>query len=218
MTKVRIALSKGEAVRYTSHLDTMRMLIRAIRRADLPIAYTNGFNKHPILSFLLPLPLGITSDFEPVDLSFEGEICFAEIQEKLSAVLPNGFSVVSIGTPGCPVNEVFGATYEIQLFFDESVDTSLLPELLLSQAPLLTEKKSKKGMRKVDVRPLLFDFSWSEHTKTLTTTLACGTEQNLNPGLLLQAITETDPRIAPLYFKAHRCSIQTKNQKPVILK
>ena len=56
MIKLRLALSKTEEARYTSHLDTMRMMIRSIRRCGLPIAYTNGFNKHPILSSL-PLPL-----------------------------------------------------------------------------------------------------------------------------------------------------------------
>lgn len=217
MIKLRLALSKSEAARYTSHLDTMRMMIRSIRRAELPVAYTNGFNKHPILSFLLPLSMGITSSYEPVDLAFEDGTTAREVKERLSAALPDGFGLVEIGGVGCGVNDVYAAAYEIALFFEDGKDASALPALLASDTPLLVEKKSKKGMVKVDIRPMILDASWSEETQTLTAVLACGTGKNLNPGLLLQALSEAAPAFAPLYFKAHRASILTRDDVPFIV-
>lgn len=215
MIKLRLALAKTEQARYTSHLDTMRMMIRSIRRCGLPIAYTNGFNKHPILSFLLPLSMGITSDYEPVDLAFEDGTTAEEVKKALDETLPQGFKVVEIGEIGCTVNDVYAAEYQITLFFEDG--KAIDPTALLSSAqPLLVEKKSKKGMIKVDIRPMILEASWQADTNTLIAVLACGTEKNLNPGLLLQALSEADATFAPLYFKAHRAKILTQNNVSII--
>lgn len=216
MIKLRLALSKTEEARYTSHLDTMRMMIRSIRRCGLPIAYTNGFNKHPILSFLLPLSMGITSDYEPVDLAFEDGTTTSMVKDALSAVLPRGFSIVDIGELGCAVNDVYAAEYQINLFFADGKNGDMLPQLLDSDTPLLVEKKSKKGMIKVDIRPMIYRAEWCYESNTLTATLACGTEKNLNPSLLIQALTEADSDFSPLYFKAHRSEIITQNDAKLI--
>lgn len=216
MIKLRLALAKTEEARYTSHLDTMRMMIRSIRRCGLPIAYTNGFNKHPILSFLLPLSMGITSNYEPVDLAFEDGTAAQEVETALGEVLPRGFRIVEMGEIGCAVNDVYAAEYQIKLYFEEGKNGAVLSDLLASNEPLLVEKKSKKGMIKVDIRPMIYDAKWSDETNTLTAVLACGTEKNLNPSLLLQALSEADPAFSPLYFKAHRAKILTQNNAKLI--
>ncbi len=137
MIKLRLALAKTEEARYTSHLDSMRMMTRAIRRCGLPIAYTNGFNKHPILSFLLPLSMGITSDYEPVDLAFEDGAEVETVKTALSNVLPNGFHITDIGEIGCTVNDVYAAEYHIQFFFEEGKNGDAIPALLAANLPLM---------------------------------------------------------------------------------
>ena len=216
MIKIRLALAKTEEARYTSHLDSMRMMTRAIRRCGLPIAYTNGFNKHPILSFLLPLSMGITSDYEPVDLAFEDGTEIQTVKSALESVLPNGFKITDIGEIGCAVNDVYAAEYQMQFFFEEGKNGDAIPELLSSATPLMVEKKSKKGMIRVDIRPMILDAVWDAETNTLKAVLACGTEKNLNPSLLVQAMCETDENIVPLYFKAHRAKILTQNHMAII--
>ena len=61
---------KTENVKYVSHLDFVRMFGRALRRAHLPIAYSEGFNPHPLLTFALPLSVGYTSECEIIELVF----------------------------------------------------------------------------------------------------------------------------------------------------
>ena len=216
MIKLRLALAKTEEARYTSHLDSMRMMTRAIRRCGLPIAYTNGFNKHPILSFLLPLSMGITSDYEPIDLAFEDGTDVETVKTALDSVLPNGFKITDIGEIGCAVNDVYAAEYHIRFFFEEGKNGNVIPEVLASSRPLMVEKKSKKGMIQVDIRPMILSAEWDADTNTLKAVLACGTEKNLNPSLMIQAITEVAEDFTPLYFKAHRAKILTQNNIAII--
>ena len=68
MQRIRISFSRGEKVKYISHLDLMRLWERALRRASIPIAYSQGFSPHPKISIAAPLPIGVTSDGEFMDI------------------------------------------------------------------------------------------------------------------------------------------------------
>jgi radical SAM-linked protein len=63
-----VLLAKKGRAKYTSHLDMQRCMMRAVRRARIELWYTEGFNPHPYVTFALPLPLGVESDGEPVDM------------------------------------------------------------------------------------------------------------------------------------------------------
>ena len=82
MRLVRIWFSKQGRIKYVSHLDIMRCMTRAVRRADIPLWYTEGFNPHPYLNFLQPMPLGVEGLNEPLDIRIEGEISDKEIMDK----------------------------------------------------------------------------------------------------------------------------------------
>ena len=79
MRAVRLNFSKTGRAIYISHLDINRMMTRAVRRAKLPMWYTEGFNPHPYLTFALPLSLGQSSDCEYMDIRIEGDITDEEI-------------------------------------------------------------------------------------------------------------------------------------------
>ena len=64
MQRLRIRFSRGEEIKYISHLDIMRMWERVLRRAELPLAYSEGFSHHPRISLAVPLAIGVTSDAE----------------------------------------------------------------------------------------------------------------------------------------------------------
>lgn len=89
MKSVRIWFEKRGLAIYTSHLDMNRCLTRAVRRANIPLWYTEGFNPHPYITFLLPLPLGQEGRREPLDIRIEDdEMPFAEIVDRLNALCP----------------------------------------------------------------------------------------------------------------------------------
>ena len=81
MKNVRIWFTKELECKYISHLDLNRCMLRAVRRAQLPIWYTEGFNPHPYISFLLALTLGVESEGEPVDIRIVGNITADEVKE-----------------------------------------------------------------------------------------------------------------------------------------
>lgn len=90
MIKYRLEITKGEPIRYISHLDFASLMQRAICRAHLPAAYSEGFNPHMKISFASALSVGITSDAEYMDLEFKKDICQPELFDKLSKALPPG--------------------------------------------------------------------------------------------------------------------------------
>lgn len=85
---------KGEALRFISHLDIQRLLQRALKRADMPVSYSQGFNPHPLLAFSSALALGYTSDAEWMDVRMEEAVDPQEFPARLNAVLPEGLRVV----------------------------------------------------------------------------------------------------------------------------
>ena len=85
---------KGEAVRFVSHLDIQRTFQRAFRRANIPLAYSQGFNPHPLLSFATALSLGYTSEAEWFDVKLAQDMCSDAFRDAVNAVLPGGFRIL----------------------------------------------------------------------------------------------------------------------------
>ena len=93
MYEVRLMLRKQGRLKFVSHLDMFRLMQRAVRRAGIPLWYTEGFNPHPYISFLLALSLGVEGKKEPVDIRIVGEMEPDEIKRRLNEVLPEGLRV-----------------------------------------------------------------------------------------------------------------------------
>ena len=99
MRSVRLNFSKTGRAIYISHLDVNRMMTRAVRRARLPMWYTEGFNPHPYIAFALPLSLGQSSDCEYMDIRIEGDMTDEEVMTRLNDTLPEGLKILSVGAP-----------------------------------------------------------------------------------------------------------------------
>lgn len=87
---IRMKFLKGEEIKYISHLDLMRTVQRVIRRSHIPIAYSHGFNPHQEISFGAPLPLGVTSEAEYVDLKMGEAMSPEKISEIFNGNAPAG--------------------------------------------------------------------------------------------------------------------------------
>jgi radical SAM-linked protein len=96
MYKVRFTFTKKGPMKYISHLDLMRLFMRALRRSELPIKITEGFNPHPKLSIKRALKLGIESDNEEAAIVLKAELTPEEFRERLRRQLPQGIEIKDV--------------------------------------------------------------------------------------------------------------------------
>jgi len=185
MTPTRIWFEKRGRAKYISHLDLMRAMTRAVRRAALPLWYTEGFNPHPYLAFPLPLPLGQEGLREAMDLRLVEDMPFNEVRARLNEVLPEGLRVLAVAEPWAKPGEIKAAEYRIVMDCDIAQT-----EALLREGKLTAKKMGKKGHRKVEkeieLAPLIVSYGFEG--EVLSCVLAAGSEVNLNPALLIGAL------------------------------
>ena len=154
--RIRITFSKLGALRYTGHLDLHRLWERAARRAELPLAYSQGFHPQPKLNIAAALPLGFSSRCEMLDMRLEHDISLDGLQERLQETLPTGIQLASIETVDdrAPAlqTQVTAAEYEVTL--TEAVDGSDLKrriDSVIESESILRERRGKA----YDLRPLI---------------------------------------------------------------
>ena len=94
LVRLIVRFSKEERVKYISHLDLMRTLQRALRRAEIPVAFSQGFNPHPRLSFASALAVGMTSEGEYMDILLEQDLVPDEFCNRMNKVLPLGIRML----------------------------------------------------------------------------------------------------------------------------
>ena len=154
--RIRITFSKQGALRYTGHLDLHKLWERAARRAELPLAYSQGFHPQPKMSLAAALPLGFSSTCEVLDMRLERDFALEGLTEQLNETLPPGIRVTSIEqvderAPALQT-QVVEAEYQVEL--PEQADPSDLKrriESALASESILRERRGKK----YDLRPLI---------------------------------------------------------------
>ncbi len=161
VTGLRAKFSRGPAVKYIAHLDTMKLFERVLRRSGIPVSYSKGFNPHPRMVFGLPLSMGMTSDAEIVDFDLEypvDPVCFKTI---LNSEMPAGMRIVDAKTKASAGNimaSVVMASYEVTVRIDNDKGQVLLEDKLaqiLNAGEVFAEKTSKGVTKRVDIRPLI---------------------------------------------------------------
>ncbi len=194
-TDVRMFYEKTGMAKFISHLDTVRCITRAMKRAGVPIWYTEGFNPHAFLTFAMPLSLGFESYCETVDFRLTEDVDLNELAEKLNNALPVDITVKKISLPHMSSNDIRWAEYEI-IF--NNPDELLLNKAhsILSADEILVEKKGKQGRKKVakavNIKEHIRTYELKEENGKLIlkTVLASGTTTNINPMLLIGALTK----------------------------
>lgn len=194
MKSVRLWYKKSGLAIYTSHLDMNRCFTRVVRRAEIPIWYTEGFNPHPYMTFLMPLPLGQVGMREPIDIKIEDdEITFKEIQNRLNAVMPQGIEIVKVSKPVNKPNEIAAAEYEIECEFvseGEAEGFAAGVNAIISGGVLNAEKRSKRGIKTVNLCEMIKSFTCENNANkvAIKTVLAAGNSVNLNADLLMNSL------------------------------
>jgi len=96
MYRINFVFTKNGLMKYISHLDLMRLFMRALRRADLPVKITEGFNPHPKLSIKRALKLGIESDNEEASVLLKDQISHQDFKDRLQQQLPKGIEIKNV--------------------------------------------------------------------------------------------------------------------------
>jgi radical SAM-linked protein len=198
MYEYRLRFSKEHNFRFLSHLELIKTIERALRRVDIPLAYSEGFHPHPKISFGPALAVGVNSIDEYFDLDLESEWEPEIILAKLNPVLPRGLQITAVRR--ClahvkPLSAIINrAAYIIELEIDPATCDQIIDELqaALAKEAILITRANKNGVKTVNIRP------WIHSLKTeiipdaklqLWVSGEIGSGGNLRPEDLLELIT-----------------------------
>ena len=192
---IRVFFIKEGPSRYMSHLDLMRCMIRTIRRAGIPIWYTEGFNPHPFMTFAMPLSLGTSGMCETMDVRMTVDMPFDEVKARMNAALCEGIRVTRVDYQEEKATAIQSAVYSITLTAEGYSAELLRGEIqaYLSQEKITVQKKNKKKqLVDMDVKPyiLSYDVSSEGENVVLRMKLPAGNELNINPNIILKGFEE----------------------------
>jgi radical SAM-linked protein len=160
MQRLRITFTKGEEVKYLSHLDLMRLWERALRRADVPLAYSHGYNPHPRISIAAPLPIGVTSAGELMDVWLHRRASPYSFTKKVNAQLPSGIDIVgavqmALSLPSLQ-SQIRKAEYHVCLMSDKKKsDIEEALSAFLARREFHWQHKREGEVRRYDLRALV---------------------------------------------------------------
>ena len=157
LKKLRLALHKGEELRFLSHLDFAQAVERMIRRAEIKMAYSEGFNPHMKISFSSALALGVTAEAEYIDMDILEEDTLESIMERLNRVAPHGLEVLGGKVMPEKVKKMMAicnyAIYEVTgPVTDVDVDWDVLLKSFNDATEISYEKVTPKKTRIIDVK------------------------------------------------------------------
>jgi len=160
MHRLRVTFSRREELKYLSHLDVMRLWERALRRADLPLAYSRGFSPHAKISIAAPLPLGVTGEKELMDIVIQRRVSPYLVQKTLANQLPKGMSIISVAQVPTDApslqSQVRRAEYRVEIETDKPVDEiKAAIDSFLALFELPWQHKRDEEMRSYDIRKLV---------------------------------------------------------------
>ena len=202
--KIRIKFRKTGIMKFIGHLDVMRYFQKAIRRADVEICYSGGFSPHQIMSFAAPLGVGITSNGEYVDIEVHSTGTTAEMLERLNAVMAEGFEIAEYkllpDTAANAMSSVAAADYTLTFRPGYEPEEESAEEwfkkltAFFDQPQVMVLKKTKKGEKEMDLKPLIYDLGViagnDAAQSQLFMKISTGSASNIKPELLLDAYYE----------------------------
>ncbi len=197
MNRYLLKFEKSGQIRYTSHLDLLRLFRRTFKRAGVELLYSQGFNPHPKMSFAQPLSLGYTSIGEY--LEFETRIPYNEsfLVATLNTMLPYGVKALDCrevsDTRKSAASLVRWADYQVSLPETHTFPTEQQMREFLEQKEILVTKRAKKGKEfvEINIKPMIDEVKLGvneEGKPVILMKIRAGSESNLNPELLLGAL------------------------------
>lgn len=189
--KYRIKFSKYGSMIFIGHLDMMRYFQKAIRRAEIPIAYTTGFSPHQIMSFAAPLGVGLYSNGEYLDIELTEQMSTEQMKKQLNQTMAEGVDILSVKAlpenAGNAMASVAAAEYTVKIrpghepafHFGDNFDA------FMAQEEIPYEKETKKSTRLFNLKEGIFDFRSDQAQIYLL--VDASSSGNIKPGMVMEA-------------------------------
>ncbi len=190
--KVRVKFKKHGAIRFIGHLDVMRFFQKAIRRAELDIAYSTGYSPHQIMSFAAPLGVGLESNGEYMDIELTTVTSSVDMIARLNAASVPGIEIVSMKVlaegAGNAMASVAAASYTVRFREGREPKTDNLTDKLnqfLNQPQIIITKETKKSTFEVDLKPGIYECRIQEDNSWYML-LDASSAGNIKPGTVIE--------------------------------
>lgn len=187
--KYRIKFTKTDNMIFIGHLDLLKFFQRTIKRAGIPIAYSQGFNPHQLVTFAIPLSLGVSSVGEYVDMQLKYEMDCNEISDRFNSTMPPGIKILSVrklqeGEKTCAAAVEVGY-YKITLPYNyDNLDSAI--KYILDSDEINVERVVKKKTKVTNIRPLIYSLTSNENV--IDAVIATGSQGNLKSEILVEEI------------------------------
>jgi len=152
--RVRIRYAKRGPLRFTSHRDFARAFERAVRRAGVPIAYSQGFTPHPKISYASAAPTGVASEAEYLEIGLQAPVDPEALRQKLDAALSPGLDVLEavVAGPGGLADRIDASRWRVELPGVEPDELRRAVAAFEAASEVLVERLTKQGLRSFDAR------------------------------------------------------------------
>ena len=196
-----IKFTKESNIKFISHLDLMRTIQKVIRRSKLPIEYSKGFNPHMSLSMAQPLSVGVYSEGDYLDIVLTEKVANEEVVRRLNENTCSGVKFLNASSVEIVLNQkrlpqgmalIDAAQYMIKIKYNDVSKVEEELKELLEKSEWITLKKSKKGEKEADIKPLVKDLKYwiKDNYLVINALIACGSRENLSADLLARYIKE----------------------------
>lgn len=219
MNRIRVAYRQDGPARFVSHLDILRAFERAARRAELPLAYTEGFNPRPRLTFAAPLPVGMTGAQELVDIDLTRDMLPEDLVASLANQMPDGLVVLKgrkvPAGGGALMSLLDRAVYTARGGLNENTPANELDkriESLLNCGEVFVERRTGKGFKRKDIRPGIRRLVWKSIAGEIEflMELQSGSRGNVRPDEVFIALAEVLP-LQPHRFMVCRTAMLARD-------
>jgi len=199
--KLRIKFSKYGVMKFIGHLDIMRYFQKAIRRADIDIAYSAGFSPHQIMSFAAPLGVGLESCGEYFDIEADSVTNADDMKERLNAVMADGIHVESIrrlpDNAGNAMASVAAAKYAIRFdpSFQVPFDLKQAVKVFMEQESIPVTRQTKRSVKEMNLKPYIYEMNVEDDTVSLF--VDASSSGNIKPGLVMETLFKINGQVLP---------------------
>mgnify|MGYP001110864875 CR=1 FL=1 len=201
--KVRVKWTKTGVLKFIGHLDVQRYFQKALMRAELPVSFSKGMSPHQIMSFAAPLGLGMTSEGEYADISFDWTYSSEEMLSRINAVMNEGISVLEFkeidekekNCMAVTAAADYLVTFREGYYYKDAFLKRTQPFSMQEKIPIV--KKTKRSEKEVDIAPMILDIREYESEPLLPglplkqegifMKLVTGSAENLKPQLVMEA-------------------------------
>ncbi len=192
--KIRLRYAKRGKLRFTSHRDVARAFERALRRAALPMAYSQGYSPHPKVSWVGAAPTGVASEAEYAEIALVEHVDPQVVCAELDAALPDGLTVLEgvLAGPGGLAERIEASAWRIEVRGRDGEQLRQAAHLLLAAPKLLVERVTKEGRRSLDARAAIVSLEVEDCPTVLP-----ASDQPSRCGILMAVVRQVSPAVRP---------------------